>query len=143
LYVIYHTFLPHQNFWSESYGQTIFSSIDYLWQELRRVLCRYGSSQGNFPKHMIKIHFPAIFTHYLCKFLHDAGVQSQVVVVSEPHRRIEKYFIYQMVSINQSYRCFYLEMEEQVTALASLLGQMSVFGIRARMPQKMQKRLSG
>jgi hypothetical protein len=97
----------HQNFWSESYSWAIFSSLDYVREKMWRVLCQYGSSQGNFPKNMLKIPFPAIFTLYFCKSLHDAGVQS-LVVASEPQCWIKQYFMYRIVSINQSYRYFYL-----------------------------------
>lgn len=41
-----------------------------------------------------------------------------------------------MVSIQQSYSYFSVEREEQISALGKILGQMSVFGIRARMPQQ-------
>jgi len=43
----------HVEYWCECYGRSIFTSIDYLRQEIWRVLCRYGQSQGMFPKHTI------------------------------------------------------------------------------------------
>jgi hypothetical protein len=103
-------------------------------------LCRYGSSQGNFPKALIKLYLPSIFTHYFCKFFHDTGVESQVIIPSEPNRRIEKFLIYCLISIKQTFRHFSFEEEAQLNALASLLGSMSVFGIWTRMPRQNAER---
>lgn len=126
----------HQSLWSACYGRSIFSAIDGLRQELWRFLCRYGGSQGSFPKGVVKLNVPSIFTHYCCKFFHDAGVPSQVLSHSEPNRRIEQYLIYRMVSITNNYRYFSLETEERLKVLAAFLGTMSMFGIRTRMPRR-------
>jgi len=132
--------IAHRNIWSESYGQSIFSAMECLQQEMWRFLCRYGSSQGNFPKALIKLYLPSIFTHYFGKFFNDAGVESQVIIQSEPNRQIEKFLIYRMISINQTFRHFSLETEAQLNALASLLGSMSVFGVWTRMPRQNAER---
>jgi hypothetical protein len=36
----------HREFWCECYGRSIFTSIDYLGQEIGHILSHYGQSQG-------------------------------------------------------------------------------------------------
>jgi len=47
----------HVEYWCECYGRSIFTSINYLRQEIWLVLCRYKQSQGMFPKYTISFFF--------------------------------------------------------------------------------------
>ncbi len=70
--------------WSECYARTIFNSIDHLRQEMWRFLCRYGQSQGLFPKQMLTLYFPTVFTTYISNYLGQFGIPSQECSLFEP-----------------------------------------------------------
>ena len=128
----------HMQFWCECYGRSIFGCIDYMRQEMWRVLCRYGQSQGLFPKHTISLFLPTIFTQYLCYAFQSSGIQPQECVASEPQRRVESTLLYKMVSISYKYLYFSLDTEEKLSVFAGIIGSMSVFGVRKRIPNKRQ-----
>jgi hypothetical protein len=51
----------YQRYWSECYVRTIYSSLDHLRQEFWRFLCRYGQSQGLYPKQTLSF-FPRLLS---------------------------------------------------------------------------------
>ena len=78
----------HRSLWSECVGRNIYSSIDSLRQELWRILCRYGQSQGMFPIGSLKIMVSSYFSHFLVSRLTMGGVVPEEVQLSDQHRRI-------------------------------------------------------
>jgi hypothetical protein len=126
----------NREFWSECYGRSIFTSIDYLWQEIWRVLCRYGQSQGMYPKDTISLFFPTVFTQSLCHVVQTSGVTVQECFVPEPQRRVEVNLIYRMVSTQFKYLFFTLDTDVKINSLTGIIGSMSVFGIRKWMKQR-------
>jgi hypothetical protein len=54
----------HQLRYCDCFGRSIFSSIDHLRQELWRFLCRYGQSQGLFPKGTVKFLITEQFSFF-------------------------------------------------------------------------------
>jgi hypothetical protein len=73
-----------QNYWGECYRRSIFSSIEYLWQEMWRNLCHYGEMQGLFPKPMFKAYVSPNFTSSPTRLLHCNQIPSHLVVSSDP-----------------------------------------------------------
>jgi hypothetical protein len=136
----FHAFLDlnpyHRQFWSECYSRTIFSSIDHLCQEFWRFLCRYGQSQGLYPKQTLNLYFSDAFTSYISNFLQRCGLQPQESVFRKPQRRVEAYFMYRMVSTEVKYHFFSLESDEDIEKITQMIGTMSMFGVRKRLPRK-------
>jgi hypothetical protein len=128
--------VQYQQLWSECYARTIYSSLDHLRQEFWRFLCRYGQSQGLYPKQTLNFYFPSAFTSYVCNFLGQAGLVSEECVAKEPQRRVETYFIYRMVSKEVHYQLFRLESDEAIDKLTQMIGTMAMFGIRKKLPRK-------
>jgi hypothetical protein len=126
----------YQNYWGECYSRSIFSSIEYLQQEIWRNLCRYGVKQGLFPKPMFKAYVSPNFTSYLTRSLNCDQIPSHLVVSSDPQRRINLYLRYQIISVRQTLQYFEINGEEQLESFASIFGMMSIFDIRVWMPQK-------
>jgi hypothetical protein len=125
----------HRMAWNECYGRTIYTSIDHLRQQIWRFLCRYGASQGIFPRQLIQLYYPTQFTNYLCNFLVLAQVPFEVKTLQEPQHRVESKFIYRMVSASQEYKLFNLDTAERVELFGRLIGATSIFGIRKRKPK--------
>jgi hypothetical protein len=76
----------YRNYWGECYSRSIFSSIEYLRQEIWRNLCRYGEKQGLFLKPMFKAYVSPNFTSYLTRLLNCDQIPSHLVVSSVPQR---------------------------------------------------------
>ena len=125
----------HRMAWDECYGRTIYLSIDNLRQEIWRFLCRYGDSQGLFPRQLIHLNYPCQFTNYLCNFLVSAQVPFALKTLREPHRRVETGFMYRTVSASQQYKCFNLDSAEAIEVFSGLLGATFLFGIWKRKPK--------
>jgi hypothetical protein len=68
----------HEVRYCECYGRTLFRSIDFLCQELWCILCRYGQSQGHFPKGRIKMTVSPYFSSYLAYYLTVEGVNAMI-----------------------------------------------------------------
>jgi hypothetical protein len=51
----------YQNYWGECNSRSIFSSIEYLRQEIWYNLCRYSEKQGLLPKPMVKAYVSSKF----------------------------------------------------------------------------------
>ena len=128
--------IHYRQIWSECYARTIFNSIDHLRQEMWRFLCRYGQSQGLFPKQMLTLYFPTVFTTYISNYLGQFGIPSQECSLFEPQRRVELNFMYRVVSSEFLYRLFRIESEESMDCFTEMMGTMSIFGIRKKMPRK-------
>jgi hypothetical protein len=124
------------NFWSECYARTIYSSLDHLCQEFWCFLCQYGQSQGLYPKQTLNLYFSTTFTSYVCNFLEQCGLQPQECVVMEPQRRVEAYFTYRMVSAEVKYEFFKLESDDSIEKFTQMIGTMAMFGIRKKLPRK-------
>jgi len=119
----------HQRRWCDCVGRSIFSTIEDLHQELWHVLCRYGQSQGSYPKATIKLHITSHFSQYLIQHMVEDGLTSQLVSIMEKHRRINSTLTYRSVSFSESYFFFELDTAEKLAVFARLIGEMSVAGV--------------
>jgi hypothetical protein len=100
------------------------------------MVCRYGASQGIFPKQTLSLYFPTAFTNYLINYLQLSGVHYEDCTVCEPQRKVDVNFLYRMVSPKLVYRYFRLGSADHMQCVTNLIGTMSIFGVRKRMPRK-------
>jgi len=128
--------IQYQQFWSDCFARTIYNAIDHLRQEIWRFLCRYGASQGIFPKQTVNLYFPTAFTNYLSNYLQLSGVRHEECAIGEPQRKVDVNFLYRMVSPKFVYRYFRLDSADHMQCITNLIGTMSIFGVRKRMPRK-------
>jgi hypothetical protein len=125
----------HQIRWCECVGRTIFNTIDDVRQELWRVLCRYGQSQGKHPKETIKIRVSSIFSNYLQHKLTADGIPSATVSISKKQRRIQSTILYRSIMLSEDYQYFDLDTPVAISSFSRFIGDMSVVGLRRRMPK--------
>jgi hypothetical protein len=129
--------VQYQQLWLECYVRTIYSSLDHLRQEFWWFLCRYGQSQGLYPKGTLNFYFPSAFTNYISNFLELAGLVSEGECVAlEPQRMVKTYFMYRMVSKEVHYQLFRLESDDAIHKFTQMIGTMAVFGVRKKLPRK-------
>jgi len=126
----------YNNLWCECLGRTIFMSIDYLRQEVWRFLCRYGQSQGRFPKAYLRIPCNPQFAAYMTSFFVRAGILSYPTVASDLQRRIQHQLSYKMVSVEVNYNVFCFDCETKLETFAAMLGDTALFGVRRKRPRK-------
>jgi formamidopyrimidine-DNA glycosylase len=72
----------------------------------------------------------------VCNFLGRAGLQRDEFVERELQRRVEAYFIYRMVSTEMKYLFYKLDSDDSIEVFTQMIGTMSVFGVRKRLPRK-------
>ncbi len=126
----------HENRYCECIGRSIFCSIEFLRQELWRILCRYGQSQGHFPKGTVKMSISPMFSYYVLNYLSLEGIDFISVFHPEIRRRIQYKLMYRMVEAKDSYFLFDFDSEAKIAALQKLIGEMSVVGVRVKKPRK-------
>ena len=94
-------FREHQLKWCDCVARCIFNTIDDVRQELWRILCRYGQSQGKFPKETVKIRIsPQICHFFICKFTRE-GISSSTVSISKKQRRMHRMIMYQSIMLSE------------------------------------------
>jgi hypothetical protein len=109
--------------------------IDQLHKEVWRFLFRYGHSQGDFPRQLLSLAFPLLFTHYLCTELERAQVHGQFRVEKETYHRLDPKLLYRMVVVEVQYKWYSLHSPEQLNFFCGIIGSTSTIGIRKRKPK--------
>jgi hypothetical protein len=102
-----------------------FLCIDQLRQELWRFLFQNGHPQGDFPRQLLSLPFPVLFTHYLCTELDHAQVHGQFCVEKETYHRL----LYSMVVVEEQYKWYSLHSPEQLNVFCGIIGSTSTVGI--------------
>jgi len=69
--------------WCDCLGRSIFTSIEVVRQEMWRMLCKYGQSQGFFPKGTIKLPISNQFSYNMFNFLAQEGMHSQLLTIHD------------------------------------------------------------
>jgi len=114
---------------TDHYGQNVmvkqFLCIDQLRQEVWRFLFRNGHPQGDFPRQLLSLPFPVLFTHYLCTELDHAQVHGQFCVEKETYHRL----LYSMVVVEEQYKWYSLHSPEQFNVFCGIIGSTSTVGI--------------
>jgi hypothetical protein len=96
-------------------------------------LCQYGQSQGLIPKQMLTLYFPTVFMTYISNYLVQLGMPSKECSLFEPQQRVELNF---MLSLEFLYRLFPIESDKTIDCFTQMMGTMSIFGVRKKMPRK-------
>ena len=121
--------------WCECLGRSIFTAIDDLRQELWRILCRFGQSQGLFPKGTIKQPISSHFSYYICNFLTQNGINSEEMVIYDQDRRIQSKLLYRTVKTGSTYHFFNIDSDSKLQSFSRMVGEMGVVGIQRRRPK--------
>jgi len=92
--------------WCDCLGRSIFTSIEVVRQEMWRMLCKYGQSQGFFPKGTIKLPISNQFSYNMFNFLAQEGMHSQLLTIHDQERRVQSSLKYRSVKTSEMYHYF-------------------------------------
>jgi hypothetical protein len=92
--------------WCDCLGRSIFTSIEVVRQEMWRMLCKFGQSQGFFPKGTIKLPISNQFSYYMLNFLTQEGMHSQLLTIHDQERRVQSSLKYRSVKTSEMYHYF-------------------------------------
>lgn len=125
----------HEMRYCDCFGRSIFSSIEHLRQELWRFLCRYGQSQGLFPKGTIKLVITPQFSFYVSNFLANDSMECTSLEARDMERRVQYHLMYRMVQTKESFQLFNFDSEAKLASFQKLIGEMSIVGVRMKRPR--------
>jgi len=94
-----------------------------------------GHSQGDFPRQLLSLAFPVLFTHYLCTELERAQVHGQFHGEKETYHRLDPNILYRMVVVEEQYKWYSLHSPKQLNIFCGIIGSTSTIGIRKRKPK--------
>jgi hypothetical protein len=128
-------YLEYNIRWYDCLGRSIFTSIEVVRQEMWRMLCNFGQSQGFFPKGTIKLPISNQFSYYMFNFLMQEGMHSQLLSIHDQERRVQSSLTYRSMKTSEMYHYIVFNDETTLQSLKNLLGNVAFVGIRRQKPK--------
>jgi hypothetical protein len=102
-----------------------------------RILCKWGQYQGDFPKALFKMRISSVFATYLKDKMSKMGLRSEQKqkLMSDLHRRVQDKLKFRSVKVCDSFVFYLLQSPEAIHSFSTIIGEMSVVGVRKRMPK--------
>jgi hypothetical protein len=75
------------------------------------------------------------FSYYLLNKFASDELPSELVSISEKHRRIQSQLLYRSVVLSEPYVYFNLDSSEAISSFTSIIGELSLAGLCRRMPK--------